>query len=426
MWQHYLGKVLFITGGSGFLGTALIYRLVTQAPIAHIYVLCRGGLRRLRKQWGKWLPSETVDKMTNPSLITAIEGDILKPALGLTPNDQITLAASVHVVIHAASSINLQSPLSKMMPIVVDGSERVAILTSGWAHLECFVLVSTATTCFHLYAETDGTVDVEVEEKIYPLRVEGTSVDDEREEIRAHGTSAAFEAHDFPFPYAYAKHLTERLLKRTLDAANKRLLIVRPSIIGPAQSFPYYGFCVPMSVPTMVTMCMLSIDPSREVQLSSWFPNPEQQANIDEVPVDVVVDRLLVHLAHGSLGIIHAVAGLSGRLSFNQWWDAMMGLRPGSSQPRPVWNRVHWSSPNLHPIHRLYKVLGASYNFSEAKTIDLLGRLEYYDRADLQLFSTCLGYQWDSRLGRRQINYCIEQLTRSSSTDRSAPGKEKL
>lgn len=44
MWDFYTEKNLFITGGSGFLGTALIYRLVTQAPAARLYILCRGGL----------------------------------------------------------------------------------------------------------------------------------------------------------------------------------------------------------------------------------------------------------------------------------------------------------------------------------------------------------------------------------------------
>lgn len=44
MWDFYTGKNVFITGGSGFVGTALIYRLITQAPGAHLYVLCRGGL----------------------------------------------------------------------------------------------------------------------------------------------------------------------------------------------------------------------------------------------------------------------------------------------------------------------------------------------------------------------------------------------
>lgn len=43
IWDYYQGKVLFITGGTGFIGTTVVYRLLTQASPKHIYVLCRGG-----------------------------------------------------------------------------------------------------------------------------------------------------------------------------------------------------------------------------------------------------------------------------------------------------------------------------------------------------------------------------------------------
>lgn len=37
------GKTIFLTGGSGFVGTALVWRLVTDCAVDHVYVLCRGG-----------------------------------------------------------------------------------------------------------------------------------------------------------------------------------------------------------------------------------------------------------------------------------------------------------------------------------------------------------------------------------------------
>jgi FlaA1/EpsC-like NDP-sugar epimerase len=37
------GKTIFLTGGSGFVGTALVWRLVIDSDIQHIYVLCRDG-----------------------------------------------------------------------------------------------------------------------------------------------------------------------------------------------------------------------------------------------------------------------------------------------------------------------------------------------------------------------------------------------
>lgn len=43
IWDYYNGKTLFITGGTGFIGTALLCRLLSQSSPKRVYVLCQGG-----------------------------------------------------------------------------------------------------------------------------------------------------------------------------------------------------------------------------------------------------------------------------------------------------------------------------------------------------------------------------------------------
>jgi nucleoside-diphosphate-sugar epimerase len=44
MWDFYNDKNILVTGGSGFLGTAVVHRILTSSERAHIYLICRGGM----------------------------------------------------------------------------------------------------------------------------------------------------------------------------------------------------------------------------------------------------------------------------------------------------------------------------------------------------------------------------------------------
>lgn len=108
----------------------------------------------------------------------------------------------------------------------------------------------------------------------------------------------------------------------------------------------------------------------------------------DEVPVDVVADRLLCHLAMGTIGCIHAVSGVRSRLKLEEWWQSLLKIRriPGGVHLR--WVKADWKSANQHSIARLYAVCGASFAFSEDKTIAISQVISEQSQSDLQLFTT--------------------------------------
>ncbi|OQD87902.1 hypothetical protein PENSOL_c076G06096 [Penicillium solitum] len=389
MWDYYNDKTIFITGGTGFLGTAVVYRLLTQTSVGHVYMLCRGGIGKLQSKWTASLSSATVEKLLNTNRITVMDGDILSPDLGLSQNELNTLQQEVNVIIHSASSINLSKPLDRLSEVITGASERMADIALTCPSLDRFVYVSTAYSNTYLPPTGEG-IEVEIKEDIYdPNPNDHPEVLKEWAQVQENGSSDAYEAHDFPWPYACAKNLTERLLldRFSQRGVKEKLLIVRPSIIGPAQKFPSPGYNVPLSSPSTLIAAVVALIPGGMATIATKAVGQISQLFTDEVPVDVVVDRLLAHLAVGTNGCVHAVSGKQARHQFIKWWESAVSLR---RVPRNIdlnWKDIDWKSDEQHPLAHFYVIFGSSFEFYEDKTIALSRHPLVESCKELQLFN---------------------------------------
>ncbi|CAI7572166.1 unnamed protein product [Penicillium palitans] len=389
MWDYYNDKTIFITGGTGFLGTAVVYRLLTQTSVSHVYMLCRGGIGKLQLKWTASLSSATVEKLLSTNRITVMDGDILSPGLGLSQNELNTLQQEVNVIIHSASSINLSKPLDKLSEVITGASERMADIALTCPNLDRFVYVSTAYSNTYLPPTGEG-IEVEIKEDIYdPNPNDHPDVMKEWTQVQENGSSDAYESHDFPWPYAYAKNLTERLLldRFAQSGIKDKLLIVRPSIIGPAQDFPSPGYNVPLSSPSTLIAAVVALIPGGMATVATKAAGQISQLFTDEVPVDVVVDRLLAHLAVGTNGCVHAVSGKQARHQFIKWWESAVSLR---RVPRNIdlnWKDIDWKSDEQHPLAQFYVIFGSSFEFYEDKTIALSRHPLVETCKELQLFN---------------------------------------
>ncbi|GAB1192756.1 hypothetical protein APSETT444_001952 [Aspergillus pseudonomiae] len=142
----------------------------------------------------------------------------MKAGLGLPREIISELQKEVNIIIHAASTINLTYSLERVFEHIVIPSESLAQMALEFTNLDRFVYVSTAFANTHLYKVSNKPQTV-INEDIYPLLGEGKLLDDSllsaqdaRDQIKKTGSSAEFELHDFPWPYAYGKHLAERLI----------------------------------------------------------------------------------------------------------------------------------------------------------------------------------------------------------------------
>jgi fatty acyl-CoA reductase len=339
------------------------------------------------------LPIHIVKSLEASDKIIVLSGDITRHNFGLEENALAALQDSVSIFIHAASSINLKHDLSKMAANVIHPSLEASRLALSFTHLERFVYVSTAYVNAFLHFrkhETTQIADCIVEETIYPLR--NDSSDDnafaELKNLGEFGTTPEYSCMPHPFPYSYTKHLTERLLLQDFRAAGREQLLIlfRPSIFAPAEYEPVPHFEVAGSTPGTTLLCAILASAPTRVHFASNLLDPSKAA-FDEIPIDMVVNRMLAHVAYGSYGCIHAVGGASGRSSFEEAFNAGAKLRPWWwSTPILDWCDEYSGAEKACTMSKTWRILGCSYLFLDNKTNEIWESMDNRTRAKWPLW----------------------------------------
>ena len=99
--KFYKQKTVFITGGTGFIGKTMIEKLLRCTDIARLYLLIRekrgaDHSQRLQQLFNSSLFDRLrAEKAGWESRVRAVQGDIEKPMLGLSLQDQLTLINEV-------------------------------------------------------------------------------------------------------------------------------------------------------------------------------------------------------------------------------------------------------------------------------------------------------------------------------------------
>ncbi|MCA1848053.1 MAG: SDR family oxidoreductase, partial [Actinobacteria bacterium] len=155
--EAYRGKVILLTGGTGFLGTALVEKILRSLPdLERLYLLIRASrekgatsrfekdvlgsaaLGRIREQRGEDFSSYVSEK------VRVLEGDVHAPSLGLEEEDLLELSREVDIVIHSAASVIFDAPLDAAVDSNVRGTLGLLRLARGWEKRPLFLHVSTA------------------------------------------------------------------------------------------------------------------------------------------------------------------------------------------------------------------------------------------------------------------------------------------
>ncbi len=373
------GKCLLITGVTGFVGKALLEKLVRSCPeLKQINLILRASKEHATAEarfWQEIFPSSVFDRLRHErgeealrrlceERICCYTGEITASRLGLEAQDYEALSKSTDLVINSAASVNFREPLD----------QALQINTLSLLHLADFLraagdipLVHVSTCYVHGYHEGElgeeqvqpfdeeamcvfgGTLDEatlidRMHDQILTIRHQGLAEAEQEQALIDLGIGLAnrFGWND---TYTFTKWLGEQLLHQRIPQDS--LTIVRPAIIESAECEPVPGWIEGVKVADALTLAYAR-------QRFTLFP-ARRKGVVDVIPVDRVVNALLLATAErleGSAGcrLYQVCSGSQSPITIGEYIDIV------TDELRQHWERYPRLTRQRYPRHGLKAV----------------------------------------------------------------------
>jgi len=282
--KFFSGKSIFLTGGTGFLGGAVIEKLLRSCPeVDRIYLLVRSkkGLSG-QKRVDQVIESAVFDRVrrSQPTAfrkLIPVCGDISEEGLGLSDVDRRTLINNVSIIIHGAASVSFVNSLRDSVSTTIYGAKRSLELAKELKTCNSFIHTSTA------FAHPEHKV---TEEKMYdpPVHMETvlSMLKNYTDDQLAVQTKHMLRNSRHYNTYTFCKAIGEKVVDT--EKEHVPTCIVRPSSVCSAISEPFPGWIGNKFGYSAIFGA---------IGTGSFRFVPNRGCFLETVPVDLVVNGLL-------------------------------------------------------------------------------------------------------------------------------------
>ncbi|KAL7034835.1 hypothetical protein ACKWTF_008124 [Chironomus riparius] len=392
--KAFENKVIFLTGGTGFMGKIFIERLLRDTEVSKIYLLVRPKRGKTPRQRVTEifndplfdLLKEKISIETILSKTDVINGNCEELDVGISEEDRQFIIENITQIFHFAATIRFDEAMKKAVLMNTRGSREMLKLARQCKKLELYGHMSTAYCHLHVQFLLEQPYDPPADPNEIIKMIENMS--DEEIENQSKGI---LEKLNLPNTYAFTKSLAEALVVEARNKHKLPVLIFRPSIILATWRDPIPGYVDNFNGPIGL---MLAV--GKGVARSMYC---DQKSYGDFVPVDIAINALFISVwnfytyKNEDHFIIHFTSSNEIRLT----WEDMAILGKETIQNDYPFNQILWY-PNITMTQYrwLHSIRAFLFHWIPAYVVDFL----------LQM----LGYQQFMKKAALRVDKAVEVL----------------
>lgn len=338
-------RAVFLTGATGFVGSMILRDLLLHRKTLHVervVLLCRSKKgKTARERIDDLFKSDMFSFLSVPekeSVVEVVEGCVETKDAGVSVADILKTKAKSTIthVVHCAANVNFTMLLGEAASANISSALHMQSLASKLNKNARFVYISTA----FVHGARSGSKNQPLSEDLFSFgRFDTEEVYKSMLGTQFYASKAMREL-GFPNAYTFSKSVCENLLVKN----DPDVMIIRPSIVGPAVSSPFEGWAGTAPSTLVAAACLFMT-----YQFNLWSLGRHR---VPVVPVDVV-SRFTIRKMFDDF-VSRDQETSSDDTSFGNDFETISKTSSKFSSPR--------SSPANTVVNRKYHIFTAAWN----------------------------------------------------------------